>query len=169
ESSFQAVSTDQHSESLANNVGILKDVIDEGGVVLAGSDLPIAHTSIALHLNLKGMADYGMTNHEALRTATYYPAKQMGVLDDLGTIEEGKLADLVLVEGEPLQEISDASNVQMVMKNGELFTIEDLAKNDEGKVIPKTATNKYTIVLFGIIIIIVGRILLIRKRIINNQ
>jgi len=169
ESSFQAVSTDQHSESLANNVGILKDVIDEGGVVLAGSDLPIAHTSIALHLNLKGMADYGMTNHEALRTATYYPAKQMGVLDDLGTIEEGKLADLVLVEGEPLQEISDASNVQMVMKNGELFTIEDLAKNDEGKVLPKTATNNYTIVLFGIIIIIVGGILLIRKRIINNQ
>src|SRR5699024_5818182 len=102
-------------------------------------------------------------------TARYYPEKQMGVRDDLGTIEEGKLADLVLVEGEPLQEISDASNVQMVMKNGELFTIEDLAKNDEGKVLPKTATNNYTIVLFGIIIIIVGGILLIRKRIINNQ
>jgi len=169
ESSFQEVSKDHYSESLANNVGILKDVVDEGGVVLAGSDLPIAHTSIALHLNLKGMADYGMTNHEALRTATYYPAKQMGVLDDLGTIEEGKLADLVIVEGDPLQEISDASNVQMVMKNGEIFTIEDLAKGEKGKILPETATNNLTITLFGVIIIVLGGILLIRRRMVNDQ
>lgn len=141
ESSFQESSTDYYSESLADNVGILKDIIDEGGIVLAGTDLPIAHTSLALHLNLRGMAEYGMTNYEALRTATYYPAKQMGVLDDLGTIEEGKLADLVMVDGNPLQEISDAANVQMVMKNGEMFTTEDLmAPYEEGGELPDTAT-----------------------------
>lgn len=169
-SSFQESSTDYYSESLADNVGILKDVIDEGGVVLAGTDLPIAHTSVALHLNLRGMAEYGLTNYEALRTATYYPAKQMGVLGDLGTIEEGKLADLAIVDGNPLQEISDAANVQMVMKNGEMFTKEDLmAPYEEGGELPDTATNNLTIALLGVIMVVIGGgLLLFRRRTINE-
>ncbi|WP_338452445.1 amidohydrolase family protein [Niallia oryzisoli] len=72
------------------------------------------------------MTAYGMTPYEALRTATYYPAKKMGVEDDLGTIEEGKIADIVFVKGNPLEEIKDTVNVQMVMKDGKIYLIDDI-------------------------------------------
>src|SRR5699024_425806 len=50
----------------------------------------------------------------------------MGVTDDLGTIESGKLADLTFVEGNPLENIKDAANVKMVMKNGDLNTVDEI-------------------------------------------
>ncbi|TDL92624.1 hypothetical protein E2R55_06270 [Vibrio vulnificus] len=48
------------------------------------------------------------------------------VADDLGTIEPGKLADLVFIKGNPLQDIKDSPNVQMVMKYGNMYTIDEL-------------------------------------------
>jgi adenine deaminase len=81
---------------------------------------------ISTHLSLQAMVKYGMTPYEALRTATYFPAKTMGVADDLGTIEPGKLADLVFVKGNPLQDIKDSTNVQMVMKYGNIYTVDEL-------------------------------------------
>lgn len=56
------------------------------------------------------------------------PAEHQGVDDDLGTIEPGKLADMAFVEGNPLEQITDAIQVRMTMKNGELFTIQDLVE-----------------------------------------
>jgi len=50
----------------------------------------------------------------------------MGVEDDLGTVERGKVADLCLVRGNPLRDIRDAFNVEMVMKGGRLHTIDEL-------------------------------------------
>ncbi|SDI29526.1 Imidazolonepropionase [Alteribacillus persepolensis] len=122
---FENSSTD-YSESIAKDVAILKDIMDAGGVVLAGTDTPLVDVGVPLHLNLKAMTEYGITNAEALRTSTYYPAQKMGVLEDLGTVEEGKLADLVFVDGNPLEDITDAANVEMVMKNGELHTMEEI-------------------------------------------
>ncbi|MGJ9384147.1 DPP IV N-terminal domain-containing protein [Salipaludibacillus sp. CF4.18] len=125
EKQFERASTD-YSARLAQDVGILKDIMDAGGMILAGTDTPIDYTAVPLHLNLKAMNDYGMTPFEALQTATINPAQVMGVEDDLGTIEEGKLADLILVEGNPHEDIKDAANVQKVMKNGEVYTIDDI-------------------------------------------
>ena len=62
----------------------------------------------------------------ALQTATLLPAKAFGVGNDLGTIEPGKLADLVLVAGNPLANIKDAANVRMLMKNGQLYAVSEL-------------------------------------------
>ncbi|MCQ6276750.1 amidohydrolase family protein [Bacillus sp. V3B] len=67
-----------------------------------------------------------MTPYEALRTATYYPAKKMGVENDLGTIEPGKIADLVFVEGNPLEDIKNTVNVQLVIKDGKVYSVEDI-------------------------------------------
>jgi imidazolonepropionase-like amidohydrolase len=63
---------------------------------------------------------------EILQTATSLAAKELGVSDDLGTVEPGKLADLAFVEGSPHEAIEDLLNVRMVMKNGKLFTVEEL-------------------------------------------
>ena len=56
------------------------------------------------------------------------PAKAFGVEKDLGTLEAGKIADLVIVSGDPLRDIKDAANVQMVMKGGKLYSVRELMK-----------------------------------------
>jgi imidazolonepropionase-like amidohydrolase len=63
----------------------------------------------------------GMTPHEALRTATLNPARNFGFDRDLGSIEPGKLADLVVIDGNPLADIRQSDRVVQVMQNGRLF------------------------------------------------
>lgn len=122
------INTDQKvaRKSLERDVTVLKDITDAGGVVLGGTDIPLIDVAVSLHLNLQAMESYGMTPYEALQTVTYLPAKVMGVENDLGTIEEGKLADLAFVKGNPLENIEDAKNVEKVMKNGDLYTVDEI-------------------------------------------
>lgn len=67
------------------------------------------------------MVEAGMSEHEAIRTATYNAADLLGQLDNLGTLEPGKLADIVAVDGNPLTDISLLSNVHFVMRDGQIF------------------------------------------------
>jgi imidazolonepropionase-like amidohydrolase len=64
------------------------------------------------------MTKNGMTPMQAIKAATIVPAQMMGVADQVGTIERGKLADLVAVPGNPLQDITAMQRVLFVMKDG---------------------------------------------------
>lgn len=102
-------------------------VIDGGGVVIAGTDAPIIPYGLSLHTELMGYVEGGgLTPVQALRTATSAFADAMGLGEDLGSIAVGRLADLAMVEGNPLERIADARRVKLVMKNGEAFSIEQL-------------------------------------------
>lgn len=63
----------------------------------------------------------GMTPHEALRSATLYGARYLGMDGDIGSLEPGKLADLFIVGGNPLENLRTTENVAYVMVNGRLF------------------------------------------------
>jgi imidazolonepropionase-like amidohydrolase len=63
-----------------------------------------------------------------LDTVTSLPAKAYGLTKDLGTLERGKLADLILVSGDPLVNIDDAANVQCVIKNGNVLSVSEVVK-----------------------------------------
>jgi len=63
----------------------------------------------------------GMTPREILKAATIDGAKIIGFDQDLGSIEAGKLADLVVLDRNPLQDIRNTNSVRYVMKNGELY------------------------------------------------
>lgn len=67
------------------------------------------------------MVEAGMPEHEAIRSATWHAAKLLGQLDNLGTVENGKLADLVAVKGDPLNDITLLKDVHFVMRGGELI------------------------------------------------
>ena len=69
----------------------------------------------------KYYVDYGMSPMQAIRTGTTAPAEMLGWSDRLGTIEAGKLADIVAVSGDPLTNISELENVKFVMKEGIVY------------------------------------------------
>ena len=72
----------------------------------------------------KYYVEYGMTPLEAIRTATTTPAEMLGWSDRIGTIEPGKLADIVAVAGDPLANITELENVKFVMKEGVVYRNE---------------------------------------------
>jgi Tol biopolymer transport system component len=103
-------------------------VRDAGSLVLAGTDFPLGtDVMLQLHAELRTLVAYGYWSpYQALLTATRNPAEFLGIDDDLGTLEPGKLADMIFVEGNPLENIDDTINVEMTMVNGILRTVDDI-------------------------------------------
>ncbi len=111
---------------------LLRAVLDAGGRVVAGTDAPIIPFGLSLHAELQAYVDGGLTRLEALRSATSVAAEAIGAGADLGTIEAGKLADLVVVDGDPLRDIRDARKVRVVIRGGRVFTIDELMRRPGG-------------------------------------
>jgi len=107
--------------SLAGNVAHLRAILKGGGRVVTGTDSPIDFNGVSLHMNLRAMVKFGMTPYEALTTATRYAGEFLD--QPLGTIAKGQLADLIVVDGDPLSRIEDAAAVRYVVKNGEVLDI----------------------------------------------
>jgi imidazolonepropionase-like amidohydrolase len=87
--------------------------------ILAGTDTAIP--GFGLHDELMLLVRAGLTPMEALQAATLNPAKFLGKLQDQGTVEKGKLADLVLLEANPLEDIRNTQKVNGVVANGRLL------------------------------------------------
>ncbi|OLD85019.1 MAG: hypothetical protein AUG85_14840, partial [Gemmatimonadetes bacterium 13_1_20CM_4_66_11] len=73
------------------------------------------------HWELWAMAAGGMSNHDVLRVATIHGANAIGMEQDLGSLEPGKLADLIVLDANPLEDIHNTNTVRYVMKNGRLY------------------------------------------------
>ncbi len=99
------------------------------GVILqAGTDspMPAIFYGSSLHWELEHFAEAGLPPLEVLRLATQEAAAAVGADDDLGTIEPGKLADLVLLDANPLEDIKNTQTIWRVVKGGWLFDPEKL-------------------------------------------
>jgi Tol biopolymer transport system component len=101
-------------------------LLNSGGTISAGTDSPFVPYGVSLHAELWLYADGGLTPFQALQTATIKAAEAVGVGKDLGSVEPGKLADLVIVNGDPLHNIRDSWNVETVIKNGTIYPINEL-------------------------------------------
>jgi roadblock/LC7 domain-containing protein len=97
-------------------------ILAAGGTVLAGTDTPIGIGDFGTVVALGAMSKTGLSNLQVLRAATSAPAKVMGVADQLGTIEAGKLADMIMVRGNPLKDMDAIANDEFVMQNGRVYT-----------------------------------------------
>lgn len=100
-----------------------------GVVMLAGTQLnkeSVGTPGFVLHDELSIFVKSGLSPFEALKTATVNPAKFMRREKDLGTIEKGKLADLVLLDADPLADISNTQKINAVFVNGRLLRRKDL-------------------------------------------
>ncbi|MEO7336746.1 MAG: amidohydrolase family protein, partial [Caldimonas sp.] len=100
-------------------------VADAGGLLAIGTDSPLVVPGIDLHLDLRG-SGLATSNLKALQNVTINAARMSFVDKDLGTVEVGKLADLTIVSGNPLDDLKSAANVQYVIKNGVTLTLAEI-------------------------------------------
>ncbi len=106
-------------------------VMQQSGVgILAGTDTlnPFIYPGFSLHDELGYLVQAGLTPVEALQAATLNPARFMGREKDLGTIEAGKLADMVLLYANPLDDITNTRKIWAVIYNGKLYDHQALDK-----------------------------------------
>ncbi len=94
-------------------------IVRAGGRVCVGGHGQLQ--GIQCHWEMWALQSGGMTNLEVLRAATLHGAEAIGYAQDLGSIEEGKLADLIVLNRDPLEDIRNTNTIRYVMKNGELF------------------------------------------------
>lgn len=110
--------------ALENNVAQIKSMMAEGWRVHIGTDAPIDTVGVSYHLNLRAMTRFGISAYDALLTATRYAGEFLD--EPIGTIEPGQLADLILVEGDPLAEIADAARARTVIRDGKPYDMAAL-------------------------------------------
>ncbi|MEO8193798.1 MAG: amidohydrolase family protein [Gemmatimonadales bacterium] len=103
-----------------------KALSDRGVVVSTGAHGQLH--GMAEHWETWMMAMGGMTNHEALRTATMNGAKALGLDRDIGSLETGKLADMIVLDANPLADIKNTATVWYVMVNGRIFDAATMAQ-----------------------------------------
>ncbi|MDX5429052.1 MAG: amidohydrolase family protein, partial [Bacteroidota bacterium] len=117
---------DQHAFHLL----AIKKIHDAGGTIICGTDAGIGITlpGSSLHQELAFYSKAGITNYEILRTATINAALTHEMMNDLGSIEMGKQADLILVEQDPLKDLNNLKDPIWVMVNGQMILSEDLKR-----------------------------------------
>ena len=104
------------------------EVVKRGGRVIAGTDSPINPYGLTLLMELEHLVRGGLSPAEAIRTATAVPADAMGAGADLGTIEAGKLADVLIVDGNPIARITDIRRMRTVLKGGMVYERDALLR-----------------------------------------
>jgi hypothetical protein len=99
---------------------LVKGIHDAGGKIMAGSDTPELFLlyGFTLHRELKSLVEAGLTPYAALAAATRTPAEYLKGLETFGTVEKGKRADLVLLDANPLDDITNTEKRAGVMARG---------------------------------------------------
>ena len=101
-----------------------------GKIIRAGGRVGVgAHgqlQGLGYHWEMWALASGGLTSLEVLTAATRHGAEIIGVAQDVGTIREGKLADLIVLKEDPLEDIRNTTSLRYVVKNGELYDADSL-------------------------------------------
>jgi hypothetical protein len=101
-----------------------KAIVEAGGKVGLGGHGQL--DGLGDHWEIWALASGGMKPHDVLRVATLFGAQAIGFDHDLGSLEPGKLADLIVLDANPLDDIHNTNTIKYVMKNGRLYEGETL-------------------------------------------
>lgn len=113
-------------EDLVPLLGNAGRIATKGGRIAMGSHGDLAGIGFHYEMWLHGLG--GMSNHEILRSSTIVGATAIGHGNDFGSLEPGKLADLQVLDKNPLEDIRNTTSIRYVMKNGRLYRADDLTE-----------------------------------------
>ncbi len=102
----------------------VKKLIEGGGRAAVGSHGQLQ--GVGYHWELWAMGSGGMSNHDVLRTATIFGAEAIGLGADIGSLEPGKLADILVLDRNPLDSLRHSTSLRYVLKNGRLYEADTL-------------------------------------------
>ena len=104
------------------SLSLVNKMHQEGVKIIAGTDTPIGYLTpgYSLHKELELLSEAGLSNMDVLRSATITPAEFFGMENQMGTIEVGKLADLVILDKNPLMSISNTQSIHSVIVKGQI-------------------------------------------------
>ena len=104
------------------SLSLVNKMHQEGVKIIAGTDTPIGYLTpgYSLHKELELLSEAGLSNMDVLRSATITPAEFFGMESQMGTIEVGKLADLVILDKNPLTSISNTQSIHRVIVKGQI-------------------------------------------------
>ena len=104
------------------SLSLVNKMHQEGVKIIAGTDTPIGYLTpgYSLHKELELLSEAGLSNMDVLRSATITPAEFFGMESKMGTIEVGKLADLVILDKNPLTSISNTQSIHRVIVKGQI-------------------------------------------------
>jgi tetratricopeptide (TPR) repeat protein len=119
---------DMMKKAFSKKLEIVKPMRRAGVKFIAGTDLanPYCFPGFSLHDELGLLVEAGLTPMEALQAATYNAAEFLGLKDSLGTVEVGKIADLVLLEANPLEDIGNTRKIAAVVVGGKYYSRSSL-------------------------------------------
>jgi Tol biopolymer transport system component len=100
--------------------------IATGARVATGSNAPATPYGLGLHAELHLLAEIGLQPFQILKMASLDAARLIGAGEQLGSIQAGKLADMVIIDGDPLADISQATNIVMTIANGRPYPLAEL-------------------------------------------
>ncbi|MGI9342443.1 MAG: amidohydrolase family protein [Gammaproteobacteria bacterium] len=118
-----------HARTAARLAAVRASVVDAmaaGARVVTGSDAPDVPAGLGLHAELRLLVDAGLQPFQALRAATLDAGTAIGAGGRLGTIRPGAIADIVIVDGDPLSNIRDAASVSVTLTRGRPYTRREL-------------------------------------------
>ncbi|WP_222983889.1 amidohydrolase family protein [Flagellimonas meishanensis] len=114
---------------------MVREMNKKGVLLLAGTDVganPLCHPGVGVHNELEALVQAGLTPSEALKTATLNPAIFFKIQNDYGSVSEGKIADLVLLNGNPLEQMDNTRKIDMVIREGNVLGSERIAEIKNG-------------------------------------
>lgn len=119
---------DELNKSFHSQMELVNHLSKTGVMILAGSDfagMPYVYPGISLHQELKLLVEAGLSNYEALKTATINPAIFMEKQNLYGSVSVGKYADMLILEKNPLDKIENLKTIQLVISKGKQFKIQE--------------------------------------------
>ncbi|WP_263357819.1 amidohydrolase family protein [Acidicapsa ligni] len=118
---------DAGKKIFAKDLEVVGKMKRAGVTILAGTDGPYSQGGDALHSELELLVQAGLSPLQALQAASRDAAQAMGVSNEVGTIEAGKVADMVMLEADPIKSISNTRRIAGVILQGHMFTKEELS------------------------------------------
>ncbi len=126
------------------NKVLLKKYYHKGGLITLGTDRPVwldaylgpFFNGFFIHREMEIMSTLGISNADILKIATINGARAMGLEHTIGSIQVGKMADIMIIKGNPLQNIRRTRSVHKVIKLGVVYSTQELLSQCEGKLGP---------------------------------